>query len=202
MMRRSQLRIPGWVLGAALVLLVGCQGTSSPVQFYALSMPEPSSPAKMMDAIALGVGPLEIPKMIDRPQIVTRNSGNKLNVDDFHRWGGALNEDILRVLTEHLTGLLQSNEVMAHPWAEYFQPDYRVYLVFHRFDGRLGESVVLNATWTVTDTRGRKSLAVRRSLIREPLKTTDYESLVFAASVALEKLSRQIAQEVKALGAK
>ena len=195
-----------WMLGIALALVVGCGGVTAPVQFYALSGPEPPaqtlSSVDMSKEIALGVGPLEIPKMIDRPQIVTRGAGNKLDVAEFHRWGGALNEDILRALTEQLSGLLKSNQVMAHPWAEFFQPDYRVYLIFHRFDGRLGESVVLNATWSVTDGRGRKALAVRRSVITEPLSSTDYESLVSASSRVLDGLGRQIAHEVKSLQAK
>jgi uncharacterized lipoprotein YmbA len=186
--------------------LAGCGAATGPVQFYALSGPEP--PAQTMrsvdisDEIALGIGPLEIPKMIDRPQIVTRGAGNKLNVAEFHRWGGALNEDILRTLTEQLSGLLKSNQVMAHPWAEFFEPDYRVYLIFHRFDGRLGDSVVLNATWSVTDTRGRKALAVKRSVITEPLTADDYESLVVASSRVLDELGRQIAAEITSLQGK
>lgn len=195
-----------WGLGMALVLLVGCGAATGPVQFYALSGPEPPPQApgstNMVDKIAVGVGPLSIPKMIDRPQIVTRSTGNRLHVEEFHRWGGALNEDILRLLTEQLSGLLESNRVMAHPWADFFEPDYRVYLEFHRFDGRFGESVVLNVTWTVTDARGRKALAVRRSVISESLATTDYESLVSACSAVVSDLAQQIAKEIRILQGK
>ena len=195
-----------WVLGAALILLIGCGATTAPVKFYTLSglepQDQPSSEAGVSDTIALGVGPLRIPKMIDRPQIVTREAGNKIQVAEFHRWGGSLNEDILRVLTEKLSGLLQSNQVMAHPWADFFVPDYRIHLVFHRFDGRLGESMVLNATWTVTDTRGRNALAVKRTIINEPLPAADYESLVAASSRVLDELGRQIAKEIQSLHGK
>lgn len=193
----------GSILGLTLLLFVGCKGATSPVQFYTLAVPdapaEATHPADTPDAIAVGVGPLELPKMLDRPQIVTRGTGNTLKLDEFHRWGGSLQEDILRSLAENLSGLLRSNRVMTYPWADFFQPDYRVYLVFQRFDGRLGESFVLNTTWTVTDTRGREALAVRRSLIREPLAAADYESLVAASSRVLEALSQQIAQEIKRL---
>ena len=192
--------------GLILALLIGCTGATAPVQFYTLSLPEPSvetpGSGKRPDSVSLGVGPLEIPKMIDRPQIVTRGDGNKLRVDEFHRWGGALDEDILRVLAEHLSGMLKSNRVMAHPWADYFQPDYRIHLIFHRFDGRFGNSLLLNCTWTVTDAKGRQELAVRRSVIRKPLATDNYERLVFAASQALEELSRQIAKEIEGQVAK
>ena len=34
--------------------------------------------------IAVGVGPLQIPKIIDRPQIITRIGPNKIRVDEFH----------------------------------------------------------------------------------------------------------------------
>lgn len=206
MMLRKHIGAIVCPLGLALFFLIGCQGVTSPVQFYTLATPEAPAeavnPAKAPDAIAVGIGPLELPKMLDRPQIVTRGTGNKLQLTEFHRWGGSLNEDILRVMTEQISALLRSNRVLAHPWADYFQPDYRIYLVFNRFDGRLGESLVLNATWTVTDSRGRKALAVRRSVIRESLAAPDYESLVSASSRALEVLSRQIADEIEGLSAK
>jgi hypothetical protein len=192
-----------WVPGIALILLTSCGAVTRPVQFYALSLPEPpassTGTATMPDTIALGVGPLVIPKILDRPQIVSRGAGNKLQLAEFHRWGGALDEDILRVLTERLSLLLETNRVMAHPWADFFEPDYRIHMVFHRFDGRFGESVVLNATWSVTDGRGRKALAVKRSVINEPLAATDYESLVSASSRALEELCRQMAEEIRSL---
>jgi uncharacterized lipoprotein YmbA len=206
MMLRKNIGAIAWLLGLALLFLNGCKGVTPPVQFYTLTVPEAQAEAafaaEAKDAIAVGVGPLELPKMLDRPQIVTRGTGNRLQMAEFHRWGGSLPEDILRVLTENLSGLLQSNRVMAHPWADFFQPDYRVYLVFHRFDGRPGESLVLNATWTLTDARGREAFAVRRSVIREPLASADYESLVAASSRTLEILSRQIAQEISHIRAK
>ena len=205
-MLRKHFGVIGWTMGVTLLLLIGCKGATSPVQFYTLAVPdapaEAASTAKTSDSIAVGVGPLELPKMLDRPQIVTRGTGNTLQMDEFHRWGGSLQEDILRSLAENLSGLLRSNRVMTYPWADFFQPDYRIYLVFQRFEGRLGESLVLNATWAVTDARGREALAVRRSVIREPLAAADYESLVAASSRVLETLSLQIAEELERLQAR
>jgi len=206
MTRCNHFTTRGWAFGAALLLLIGCQGATAPLKFYTLAVPETASDSNLAanprDMIAVGVGPVEIPKMLDRPQIVTRVTVNRLQLDEFHRWGGSLQEDILRVLTEKLSDLLNTNLVMAHPWGDYFKPDYRIHLIFHRFDGQPGESVVLDATWTITDAGGRQALVVRKSVISEPCITTDFDDLVSAQSRALGALGRQIAQEIAQLEAR
>jgi uncharacterized lipoprotein YmbA len=67
---------------------------------------------------------------------------------------------------------------------------------FNRFDGRLGESVWLNAAWTVRDPRQKKTLAVRNSVLQEKVAGPGYAELVAAQSRALGALSREIAAEL------
>ena len=78
-----------------------------PIEFYTLTplagIAEADKAAGLGDAVAVGVGPLQMPKIIDRPQIVSRTGVNKINVDEFHRWAGSLYEDFLRVLTLNLS---------------------------------------------------------------------------------------------------
>jgi uncharacterized lipoprotein YmbA len=186
-----------------MVLLAGCRSSTPPVEFYTLSPQSLVSAARKVagpeNNIAVGVGPLQIPKFIDRPQIVTRIGTHKINVDEFHRWAGSVYEDILRALTLNLAALLQSNLVLAYPWEDYFDPDYRVYLEVHAFDGRLGQYAQLDVTWTITGRESRKLLLVRKSLIREPTRENDYDALVAAKSRILGALSRQLAQGIAAV---
>ena len=152
--------------------------------------------AGLDDNIAVGVGPLQIPKIIDRPQIITRIGPNKIRVDEFHRWAGSVYEDFLRTVTMNIAALLDSGLVLAYPWEEYFEPDYRVFMEVHQFDGRPGQHAQLNITWTITGRDARQILLVHKSLIKEPALGEDFEAFIAAKSRILAKLSRQIAQGI------
>jgi len=193
----------GLTIFLALVFLAGCRSATSPVEFYTLSpltsVAEADKVAGLGDNIAVGVGPVQIPKIIDRPQIVTRIGPNKINVDEFHRWAGSVYEDFLRVVTMNLSILLKSSLVMAFPWEDFFDPEYRIYMEVQQFDGRLGQYAQLDITWTITGRESREILLVRKSLIREPVQGKDYDTFVAAKSRILATLSRQIAQGIKAV---
>jgi uncharacterized lipoprotein YmbA len=66
-----------------------------------------------------------------------------------------------------------------------------------RLDGRWGESVTLEAFWTV---RGEGAMLQRSSRIAEPLGGRDYAELAAAMSRALATLAREIAAAAASLG--
>ncbi len=206
MMTKGHLQNIGLIIFTALVFLAGCRSSTPPVEFYTLSpltsVSEAEKVAELRDHIAVGVGPLQIPKIIDRPQIVTRIGPNKINMDEFHRWAGSVYEDFLRVVTMNLAALLPSSLVVAFPWEDYFVPDYRIYMEVQQFDGRLGQYAQLVITWTITGREAREILLVRKSLIREPVQEgEDYDTFVAAKSRILATLSRQIALAIKEIHA-
>jgi uncharacterized lipoprotein YmbA len=187
----------------ALILLTGCRSATSPVQFYSLTPLAAESGEKKdtgsTGTLSVGIGPVEIPKSLDRPQIVTRIGPNKLMVDEFHRWAGSLYDDFLSVLTVNLAELLGTNRVAAYPWEEYFDPDYHIFMEVHRFDGNLGQNVVLDLTWTVTGRETREVLLVRKTRMAAPVAGMDYEAFISVKSGLLADLSREIAREIKRL---
>ena len=201
MMIQGQIKNISLGIMAVLVLLVGCRSSTSPVEFYTLAPLATPEEADRMGApgknLAIGVGPLNLPKIIDRPQIVTRVGPNKINVDEFHRWAGSVYEDFLRALTINLSTLIPSSMVVPYPWEDYFDPDYRVYLEVRQFDGRLGQYAQLDITWTITGREPRDLLLVRKSLIKENAPSEDFDALVAAQSRILATLSRQIAQGIQ-----
>ena len=68
-----------------------------------------------------------------------------------------------------------------------------------QFEGRLGEYVQLDVTWTVTGRQAKETLLVKKAMLREPVATDDYEALVAAKSRVLATLSRKIADEIRKL---
>mgnify|MGYP001144213536 CR=1 FL=1 len=131
------------VLLIAIVGMIGCVRTR-PVTYYTLS-PQPAgqlSPAgKDFTGIRIGIGPVRFSKLIDRPQIVSRTTPNKVALAEFHRWGGDLSEDFLLVMTNNIRQLCGSGLFLRHPWPQEFAPRYRVEFDVHQFDGALGGTV-------------------------------------------------------------
>ena len=203
MKNRARFGNIGWAFLLLVFFLAACSSTP-PVAYYTLNtLPEMQQeiPAAVMDdTLAIGVGPVEFPKFLDRPQIVTRKSQNQIEVSEFHRWAGSFPGDFSRVLAKNISILLPTDRVAVYPWGEQFSPTYRLKLDVEQFDGQLGERVVLDVTWMVTDQEGTNKLLVRKSLIEEPVSDKNYEALVEAKSNALNTLSRTIVEEIRRLG--
>ena len=192
-----------WASLFLVFLLVACSSTPA-TQFYKLnSLPsgQQENPAALPgDDIAIGVGPVELPEFLDRPQIVTRKSQNQLEISEFHRWAASLPRDFSRVVAKNISALLPTDRVAVYPWGDTFSPTYQIKLNVEQFDGQLGEQVFLRVIWSVVGQEGDKELRVRKTLIEEPVLTNDYEGLVAAQSNALATLSREIVEEIRRLG--
>ena len=203
MMRMRFIRKSSTMVLFIAVLLVGCRSGAPPVEFYTLSSisaaGENANPAGAAPNIAIGVGPVEIPQVLDRPQIVTRSGPNKIALDEFHRWAGPLQANFARVLAENIAILLPTEQVAVYPWEVTFKPDYRIALNIGYFEGQWGDNVLLDVVWKVTDRADQNTLALKKSTITEPLPVADYEMLVAAKSQAIARLSREIVQEIRQL---
>jgi uncharacterized lipoprotein YmbA len=184
-------------------LFAGCRSSAPPVEFYTLSSlsaaMEKADPTDIAPGISVGVGPVEIPQVLDRPQIVIRTGPNKLTLDEFHRWASPLQANFARVLAENISFLLAIDQVTVFPWEVGFSPDFRIALDIRYFEGQWGKNVLLDVIWRVMDSSGQKTLAVKNSVITEPLSAADYEKLVAAQSQAIAQLSRKIVQEIRSL---
>jgi len=181
-------------------LLAGCSTTPA-VRYYTLNpsfeMQPDISQAVSGDTLSIGVGPVEFPKFLDRPQIVTRKSQHRVEVSEFHRWAGSFSEDFLRVLSRNISMLLPADRVAAYPWTDHFPPTYRIQLTVEQFDGRFGGHVVLNVTWSVWNQKNTNKPVIKHTLIKEPVSAENYDALVAAQSRAIGTLSRAIVKEIE-----
>jgi uncharacterized lipoprotein YmbA len=149
--------------------------------------------------LSIGVGPVVIPEILDRPQIVTRSGPNKLQVDEFHRWAGRLDENFARVLAENLSLLLGADQVVVYPWQADFKPHYRIAMEVRYFEGQWDKGVLLDVIWTLASQASQKTQTTRKSVIKESLSATTFEELVAAQSRAIAQLSREIVREIQNL---
>lgn len=192
-----------FTLGLLAVILAGCASSPSS-KFYQLN-PLQNSASITRDAfpeqnLIIAIGPVRMPDYLDRPQIVTRTGKNELEISEFHRWAGSLERDVTRVLVEDISGLLPADRFSIVRWTPYPESQvpasYRVEVLVDRFEGTLGDSVLLKAQWEVFS-QNRSLLLKRESLIREQINGGSYDALVAAMSSALERLSRDIAGGIR-----
>ena len=190
------------ILIYSLMILGGC-ATTEPSRFYLLHpMASPEQEAQVTkeeDGVTIVVGPVELPEYLDRPQIVTRVSKNELKLAEFDQWAESLNPNILRVLAENLSILLSTDWIFMYPWTRSSKIDYQIELLVTRFDGTLGDSVVLDALWAILKGDSREVLLTSKSTLKQPTGGQDYGALVSAKSQALANLSREIADAIRSL---
>jgi uncharacterized lipoprotein YmbA len=186
------------IMGLSLLVQTGC-GTSKQSQYYLLSALGPTESAKQDRDVFMGIGPIEFPEYLDRPQIVTRGSRNRLYLGEFDRWAEPLEQNFNRVLVENLGVLLSTDEVVPYPWKRSARIDYQIIVTVNRFDATQQGDTLLHVRWSVRDGDGRTIVPTRTSRIAEPAGSTDYEAIVKAGSRALEQLSRQIAEALQGI---
>ena len=161
-------------------------------RFYSLSSLSPATETNA--TLRIGVGPLQIPRLLNRPQIISRKNSNEINMAELHQWGGSYEEELMQVMTDNLSTLLKTDSIEQYPWKFSFKPSYQVRINIERLDGTIGEIVTLKARWRLL--KNNKELLVKRALINTPIQGKSYEAYVKAQSKALEALSRQIASEI------
>jgi uncharacterized protein len=186
-----------------MVFFLAACSTTPAVRYYTLNpsleMQPDISQAVFENTLAIGVGPVEFPKFLYRPQILTRISQHRVEVSEFHRWAGSFSEDFLRVLAKNISMLLSTDRVAAYPWTDQFSPTYSIQLIVEQFDGRFGGQVVLNVTWSVRNQKDTNQAIFKHTRIKEPVSAGDYDALVAAQSRALGTLSRAIVDEIEKL---
>jgi uncharacterized lipoprotein YmbA len=204
------------LLLAALALapvLFACS-TTSPTRFYVLSTIADKPTDAAVD-IAVGVGPINLPQYLDRPQIVTRLSSNQLAVGDFDQWGGQLEDGFARTLAGNLSILLQTDRVQIFPWKDDDSLDYAIVVDVINFEQDVDGSSLLDVYWSLVESKTGRVKLRRHATYREPggAPITDsqahggtailsdsakrpYDSVVAAMSRNLGALSRDIAKTI------
>lgn len=202
-----RLALPAGFVVMALAL-AGCFGRSERPDFYTLSGasgPAPETPVATRPTLGLVVGPIDFPRYLDRPEIVTRNGAHELVVADAHRWGGSLRTDILRTVADDLGSLLGTARVAMYPFEPSFKADYRVLLDIREFESTAGGAVVLRVRWTVVAmkasvvTKDGTAVAVEESRIEQTPASASIADIVAAESAALAQVTHQIAERLATL---
>lgn len=183
------------LLASLLLAVAGCAVRGPQADYWTLGATAPL-PAEWNDAPAVAIGPVELPRYLDRPQIVVRLGAGRLEPASLHRWADPLDDAFGRTLAEELARRLASRRVSAYPVSPAGPPDFRVRVDVERFGGRPGEAVELIARWVLAGPKGEQ-LAVEREDVRMPVDG-GMEAFVAAHSAAVARLAGAIAARIDA----
>ena len=188
-------------------VLSGCGNFSprpDPSRFFTLTaIAQPGAPATKESSnpggISLGIGPIRLPGYLDRQEIVTRVSPNRIDLSEYDQWAEPLESNFNRVLGQNLAVLLPVNRLVYFPWESTRSPAYQVEVEVLRFEANAAGDVQLSARWLVLETSKKIPLKSGETLLaRQPAaKSTD--AAVAVLSETLGDLSREIANAISAI---
>jgi len=196
-----KLAMAAAALALAAALVPGC-ASAPPVRLYVVTPIPGPAPAARAPGPGIVVAAVRLPEYLERPQLVTRRGDNRLQLEEFHQWGGNLAKDLTRVMAENLALLLGSDAVVAAPHTLRLKPDYRVETEVLRFERSGDGRVHLAAKWWLQRGSDGSILAsATTALASEPLaESAGAEGTVAAMSGVYGELSRVIAQAVSQAG--
>jgi hypothetical protein len=195
-----RITIPLLVTCLCLVMLGGC-GVSPPARFYILT-PAGNSGAKIQPGPALGLGPVDFPVYLDRPEIAHRSGNNQLSFAESDRWAEPLKTTFSRTLAENLSAMLPTDQVNLYPWTRSTRIDYQITVDVMRFDADTSGNVVLAASWKIVRPGDSQVLGRHRQRYTQAAGGLDYPAVVAAQSRTLVQLSQDIATSINALPAR
>lgn len=187
---RGVILLAAFVLGGA-----GCLGRSPVTRSYTLEPVAGSAVRSTTERLAILVGPAKLPRYLDRPQIVTRDGANEVVIDEFNRWAGGLEANLLRALAANLAQRLQTQRVVAQPAETAFPIDYQVVVDFEELVATRGSDLVLRARWVIRDHAG-DAVAVETSNLTLTLAGRTIPQTIEAHQKALGGLADAIAARI------
>ena len=186
-------------LVSAVSLLCACSTATGPgTRFYVLTPLDPgaalTSDMDRKGTLSVEVASLHLPQYLERPQIVTRSSKNRLELAEYHQWGGNLRKNMMRVLALNLSRLLATPHIVIYPYRPSISTDFRVELEVMRFERDFDGKVRLSAQWRLLSGKDRKPLKTRIAELESTVSSEkgDFEDTISAMSKLFGELSQII----------
>lgn len=199
-------------------------GCSSPKNSYYRMSSDPIAATPMANSkLRIMVGPVNIPASLDRPQLVTQNGANEVQVHEYHRWAGTLKGDIGQVVTSRLAQDLGVSDVWSFSQSTQSQFDYQILVDVQNLDSSEKGNVVLDVLWTIkpssqvsaieqskktsknvtslnANSQCKNGALTGRSVVSETISGSGFDALVAAQSRAFSKVGDDIAKRFTAEG--
>ena len=182
-------------LGSTLLaLLAACGGSGA--NYYRLDATAAATTGSAASSLSVAVGPVSLPRYLDRPEIVFATGPNEFQVPGDALWLGSLDDNISRTVAADLSRILGSPNVRKSSGPS-FNPRYRVALDIRRFYGISGQDAILDLSWQIQDGASGQVLSRHGAVFREPIIGDGYGPLVAAESRLLRQCAAEIARSLR-----
>lgn len=171
--------------------LLGC-GTSAKTHYYTLNTPPPPAAQSSATGPIIVIGPVTLPDLVDRPQLVLRTSDNQVSISDTHRWAQSLKRAVAQAVAENLAREINPSRVQLLGQSLSDEADLRIAIDILRFESTLGVQTTIEAKWTVRAKNASKPFSAQRK-VHETVTGNTHADLIAAHSRAITQLSHAIA---------
>lgn len=210
---------PSWRWGrrawplAGLVVLAGCAGSSNSERFFALTdgavvltKPEAQDSAATRQRGPLPgivVSAVTIPELVDRPQIVTRDSTDRVVVSEQNLWAESIRSGIARTLASRVGRAMAEAgipvQVGAYPQNSIADAALRITVDVVRFDAVPNGDAVVDVLWSIRRPADNL-IRTGRSVASSPITGVGYDAIVHGWNDALATVDADIAGRVREVG--
>ena len=180
----------------------GCLGSSPASRFYTLSTLSPHEGQGGGGGGSAGrvrVAPVTLPEGVDRPQLVRRTGDNSVVVEEFDRWVQPLDSLLRSTLVQNLGALVPEAQVLGDA-VPGLTTDRTVVVAVNRLD--LSSQVVMEAVWFVLPAGADQPDQTHRTRLTEAAGAGSPAEVAPALSRVMEKLSQEIAAELRSVPAR
>lgn len=195
-------RAPSWmglILLAALLLGLGCLGRSPSVRLFTLGTLSPLEAESRAPNLAVLIGPVRLPAYLERPQIARLKRFGEIQLDEFNRWVGGFEKNLIRAVETGVRNQLGSDRVVGYPSGAPFPFDRQVRIHVDEMIVDSENNLRARIRWAVL-MPGEESAAGRgmTSLLDEslPVRDRSVEALVEAHDAILSKMAQRIADQL------
>ncbi len=183
------------ILLTGITILLSACGTSPKTSFYLLSA-EHNNEVAITEKIAIGIWKVNLPELIDRPEIVTRTGAHTIDLADFHRWAGGLSSNVSLLIANELAYNLKTGHVDVSPWSSYRNFDFQIKIHIREFDGALGGDSSLKGAFVILNGKGTEKIVENTFSFKEKVKGESYNEMAAAMSRLVISLSTQLAEVI------
>lgn len=141
--------------------------------------------------LTLGLGPITIPRYLQRPEVVTRINKTELSVSDNDRWAEPLGDSVASVLAQDLSSDIPGLQITPFPWSQETSIDYSVSVQFLHLERTADRRADIEAVWKIRN--GRDHRLVQSGITTTSLPAGNDES---SASVALSQGVAEVSSKV------
>ena len=145
--------------------------------------------------LSIGLGPITLPRYLQRSEVITRLNDNEFSASDNDRWGEPLEASVARVLTQDLNSDLPNSQIVPFPWSKKTALDYKISVEFSRLERTADGKTVVQALWSVRT--GNDKQLVQKTTTAVGSAGNDQSSASAALSQGIGQVSREIANTVE-----